>query len=529
MSRWPMVRLGDLCELLGGGTPSRKNEAYFSGKIPWVTVKDFKSVEIFDTEDHITDAAVIASSTRMLPANTVLLVTRVGVGKVALAKIPVAINQDIKAVIPKTEILNTDFLLWVLLTKSRELERVAVGATVKGVTLGQVRELPIPLPPLAEQRRIVDLLNHAAGIRRLRQQALETARALIPALFVKMLGDPARNEKGWEVTELGNLVVDGPQNGLYKHISSYGDGTPILRIDAFYDGAITDLLTLRRLRLTADEIERYGLCEDDIVINRVNSPEYLGKSAIVPALPEPTVFESNMMRFSVDPKIIASRYLIQYLQTGFIKQQILGRAKHAINQSSINQQDVKSFPVMVPPITLQQTFAAHVSDLHALITQQERHLVQAEALLQSLMARFFGGSLECGDTSPLYQSADMSAHAKEPIESAVVPAHSKTTPCRRFDSTDISAPSQIAAEASAAYTAGGQAALPAANQPVPARILAAMSLDRDYSRAELLAATGISAADWTGAIRQLKEEGRVIQAGEKRGARYQLAKKGGRR
>jgi type I restriction enzyme S subunit len=95
---------------------------------------------------------------------------------------------------------------------------------------------------------------------------------------------------------LGDSIVGGPQNGLYKHSSSYGEGTPILRIDGFYGGLIDDAASLKRLRLTSEELEKYRLRPDDIVINRVNSPEYLGKSALVPFMKEPTVFESNMMR-----------------------------------------------------------------------------------------------------------------------------------------------------------------------------------------------------------------------------------------
>lgn len=522
MSRWPMQKLKTLLEVQSGFAFKTECFSETSG-IPLIRIRDISktTTEIFYSGEFRPEFLVERGDYLIgMDGNFRCFEWQGG---------QALLNQRVCRLRNFSADVEPEYIYFGIEKKLIEIEEVTSFATVKHISAKQILDIEIPLPPLTEQRRIVDLLNHAAGIRRLRQQALETARALIPALFVKMFGDPARNEKGWEMVELGQLITRGPQNGLYKHVSAYGEGTPILRIDAFYDGVVTDISALRRLRLTADEIERYGLAENDIVINRVNSPEYLGKTAIVPALPEPTVFESNMMRFSVGPRAIDPRFLIQYLQTGFIKQQILGKAKHAINQSSINQQDVKSFPVMVPSITLQQIFATRVADLNALITQQERHLAQAEALLQSLMARFFGGSLECGDTSPLYQSADMSAHSKEPIENAVVPAHSKTTPRRRFDSADIFAPSQIAAEAPAAYRAGGQAALPAANQPVPARILAAMALDRDYSRAELLAATGISTADWTGAIRQLKEEGKVRQTGEKRGARYQLAKKGGRR
>jgi hypothetical protein len=286
-----------------------------------------------------------------------------------------------------------------------------------------------------------------------------------------------------------------------------------------------NLDSLKYMDLSAAELDKYRLQAGDLLFNRTNSKELVGKTGIWDGRFE-AVAASYFIRLRVDGKRVDPWYVWCFFNSKHMKKCLFETARGAIGQANINAKEVKAFTLSVPPLALQQTLAAHVADLHALITQQERHLVQAEALLQSLMARFFGGSLECGDTSPLYQNADMSAHSKEPSECAVVPAHSKTTPRRRFDSADISVPSQIAAEAPVAYSAEGQATLPAANQPVPARILAAMSLGRDYNRAELLAATGISIADWTGAIRQLKEEGRVIQAGEKRGARYQLAEKG---
>ena len=79
-----------------------------------------------------------------------------------------------------------------------------------------------------------------------------------------------------------------------------GTGTPILRIDGFYDGVVTGLTTLKRVRVTDEEQSLYGLHPGEIVINRVNSREYLGKSAQIPFLSEPIVFESNMMRFDID-------------------------------------------------------------------------------------------------------------------------------------------------------------------------------------------------------------------------------------
>ncbi len=401
MSLWPLVKL-DAVTVAKPGTrnPAVNPDQYFL----YVDISsiDNSLKKIVDAK-RILGAEAPSRARKIIRAGDIIVsTTRPNLNAVAL--VPNEFDGQICStgfcvLRPTNEIL-ADYLFHFVRSEGfvRCLSTSVSGALYPAVTDGQVRGLRIPLPPLTEQRRIVDILNHAAGIRRLRRQALDKTRALIPALFIDIFGDPENNPQQWPVVPLGELIIGGPQNGLYKHISAYGEGTPILRIDAFYDGIVTKLHSLRRLRLSSDEIDRYGLKENDIVINRVNSPEYLGKSAIIPMLSEPTVFESNMMRFSLDLKRTKPRYIIQYLQTAYIKQHILSNAKHAINQSSINQQDVKSMPVPVPPLDQQETFAARVAEVHSLITQQERHLAQAEALLQSLMARFFNGT-ETGDTS----------------------------------------------------------------------------------------------------------------------------------
>lgn len=255
--------------------------------------------------------------------------------------------------------------------------------------ISDLGKLPIDLPPLADQQRIVDLLSRAEGIVRLRRQAQQKAAALIPAIFVNMFGDPATNPNGWPQTVLGDLIANGPSNGLYKHKSAYGSGAPILRIDAFYDGRVTDLATLKRVQVEPNEHRRFALSAGDIVVNRVNSPEYLGKSAIVPALPEPTVFESNMMRFTVDAGRALPEFVIALLQHPFSRQHFLANAKHAINQSSINQQDVKSLPVFVPPLDLQREFAKRVAAVFAIERQQQAAMVKAEATFSALLAKAF--------------------------------------------------------------------------------------------------------------------------------------------
>ena len=187
------------------------------------------------------------------------------------------------------------------------------------------------------------------------------------------------------------IVLDDPQNGLYKHESDYGSGTQIVRIDSFYDGEVTGIDKLKRVRLDDGTIQKYLLKEDNLLINRVNSRKFLGKSAIVPKLKEPTVFESNMMRIAVNKKFVCPHYLVSLLQHQYVKTQIDNKAKDAVNQSSINQDDVKSFELRIPPLELQSTFKGTKRKIYGLLIRQNKAVEVENNLFNSLLQRAFEG------------------------------------------------------------------------------------------------------------------------------------------
>ncbi|MBU3694072.1 MAG: hypothetical protein FGM40_04500 [Rhodocyclaceae bacterium] len=273
------------------------------------------------------------------------------------------------------------------------VERISAktaGARMPRADMDFVLGLDLPLPPVDEQRGIVDVLSRAERIVRLRREAQAKAQAVIPALFLDMFGDPATNPSSWPTSRLGEVLRNGPTNGLYKPQSAYGSGTPILRIDGFYDGQVEDLARLKRIRIDCEaELDHFALTTGDIVINRVNSPEYLGKSAIIPRLGEPTVYESNMMRFAVDTRKLLPEFAIALLQQPSSRRHFLARAKHAINQSSINQQDVKSLPVILPPLVMQSRFEQRCRAVQSVITRQDNALAKATAAFDALLARTF--------------------------------------------------------------------------------------------------------------------------------------------
>lgn len=158
----PRVSLGSQIDrIVGGGTPSRSEPRYWdSTGIPWITVKDLKREVIWDTEEHISERGLRKSSATLVPAGTVIVATRMAVGKSVRCQVPAAINQDLKALFPKTT-LRSDYLHLVLQASQQSLEAIASGSTVKGIRLADLRGLTFDLPPVEEQAKISAALSVA--------------------------------------------------------------------------------------------------------------------------------------------------------------------------------------------------------------------------------------------------------------------------------------------------------------------------------------------------------------------------------
>src|SRR4051794_23800618 len=171
-----MVALGDVVEVKGGGTPSKANAAFWSGDIPWVSPKDMKFWEIEDAEDKITLDAIKGSATNLLPINSILIVNRSGILKhtlpVAITRRPVAINQDLKALIcgPRSD---PNYIARIVKAAEPIILKWVRATTADNFPIDNLRSLEIPLPALDEQRRIAAILDKADALRRMRKRAVE--------------------------------------------------------------------------------------------------------------------------------------------------------------------------------------------------------------------------------------------------------------------------------------------------------------------------------------------------------------------
>ena len=294
-------------------------------------------------------------------------------------------------VLKAKECIDVDYLCYSLMY--RDVSDIVNGATRQKLTQADMRKIEIPLLPFGEQKAVVAKISKVFELISLRKEQLAKLDQLVKSRFVELFGDPFINPMKWKKIKIEDAVTVEPQNGMYKPQSNYvtdGSGTPILRIDGFYDGAVTDFPSLKRLLCEDKEKQKYLLKEDDIVINRVNSIEYLGKCAHITGLLEETVYESNMMRMHFDSERFNPVYVTRLLCSRFLYDQIVNHAKKAVNQASINQKDVLDFDIYQPPIELQKQFAEFVkqTDKSKLTIQQS--LDKLELLKKALMQKYFG-------------------------------------------------------------------------------------------------------------------------------------------
>lgn len=264
------------------------------------------------------------------------------------------------------------------------------GSTFAAIGRAEIASLRIPLPSLTEQRRIVDLLSRAEGILRLRREAQAKAQAIIPALFLDLFGDPATNPKGWPVAPLGELLraVD---YGSSTKASDTGAGLPLIRMaNVTYAGDL-DLSSLKYVELEPDEAARYSLEQGDILFNRTNSKELVGKTGLWDGRID-AVAASYFIRLRVDRQRVAPYYLWAFMNTRYMKRVLFDTARGAIGQANINSKELKAFSVPVPPLEVQQRFEQQGRAVQSILAQQTTALHKAQASFNALLARSFGAA-----------------------------------------------------------------------------------------------------------------------------------------
>ena len=249
-------RLGELCNIVSGGTPSRtKTEFWNNGTIPWVKIGDIKEKYINETDEFITKEGLDGSSTKMLPAGTILYTIFATLGEVGILEIAACTNQAIAGImINDIKQLNTDYLYYYLKSKKTYVNRVGRGVAQNNINMSMLKALEVPVPELSKQLEIVKVIDKAYEVIEDRKQELKCLDNLIRARFVEMFGDPVLNEKGWKIVTVGDIVTE-VRYGTSKPAVE-GGKYPYLRMNNLTADGHLDLKDLKYIDISEDEIEK---------------------------------------------------------------------------------------------------------------------------------------------------------------------------------------------------------------------------------------------------------------------------------
>lgn len=322
----------------------------------------------------------------------ILISVRAPIGAINIADEKCCIGRGVAAIRPNQEVMSPDFLQHQLFASRNKLEAMGTGSTFKAIGKKTLSDFPVVIYPKNTQEAIAQQLNSIKKQIKTANSQLDQLDALVKSRFVEMFGDPDSNPHGLEVCPLGKVLSVQPSNGMYKPQKDYvsdGSGTPIIRIDSFRNEG-PDYSSLKRLNCNENECRRYGINENDIVINRVNSVGCMGKTMLVSHIPEVTVFESNMMRLHSDETLMIPAFLCAQMTSEFSKSYFEANAKRAIGQASINQKDVKGLPVLVPTIGNQKAYLYFVAQVDKSRFVDLQQIEKLQMLYDSLAQEYFG-------------------------------------------------------------------------------------------------------------------------------------------
>ncbi|MDH0693144.1 restriction endonuclease subunit S [Acinetobacter pittii] len=380
--------LGELVDFKGGGTPSRNVEEYWGNSIPWATVKDLnEGITLTETQEFISELGLKNSASNLIAKGTIIIPTRMALGKVVISEIDVAINQDLKAVFVKDkETLDVKYLLRFLESNKENIASMGKGATVKGITLDQLKAIKIPLQPLAEQRRIASILDQADELRQKRQQAIEKLDQLLQATFIDMFGDPVSNPKGWDKEKMDALMTI-VRGGSPRPIENFLGGTyPWIKIGDATKG--DDLfITKTKEAITEEGLHKTRLLPEGSVIF-ANCGVSLGFARILKI--QGCIHDGWLAFQDINEDKIHKLFLLKALNS--ITQYFRDTAPDG-TQPNLNTAIMKNFELIIPPMDLQLKFIAIVESIVKQKKILETSNIQFFNLFESLQNQAFSGTL----------------------------------------------------------------------------------------------------------------------------------------
>ena len=386
---WPTVPLHTAAEIRSGSTPRRSRPEYWDGEIPWLTPSDLPPsgagiTEVHETSHYLTRQGLASTSSPLLPPGTVHFSSRASIGKIGVAAVPIATNQGFTNLVPRPGV-DSRYLAWCLSFHTDQIAGLARGTTVSEVPNRLMKLFQVPLPAFSEQQHIVQILDRSRHVRNLRGEADAKTRRILPALFVKMFGDPSVNPRGWPFHTLADLSTLGPQAGVSTRPVTQSEGQPRCV------GAIGDQTTASPFYESpgADVVdwEPYRLSDGDLLF--AQSGAAAGKSYLHTDDDGPYIFTNQLVRFRLDQDRLHPLVALGYTQTAAYRDWVQRQRR----RGRINQRQYASLRVPVPGRQLQGEFVRTHGRFAGLINSSHSATQAHEHLFATLLHCAFSGTL----------------------------------------------------------------------------------------------------------------------------------------
>ena len=391
------VPLQQICDIQIGKTPSRSVPEYWGGELPWVTISDFAAGRIVTTtQERITRIGAAKSGLKRIPRGTLLLSFKLSLGKRALSGCDLFTNEAIAALhVLDHDVADRDYLYWALgsIDYDRLVDRAAKGKTLNKAKL---KILKIPLPPLAEQKRIAAILDAADALRAKRREAIAQLDTLLQSTFLDMFGDPVTNPMGWEIEGFDNWLdnIDSGWSPKCLNRKALIGEWGVLKL-----GAVTwcefddsDQKALPPSLAPRPELE---VAPGDLLFTRKNTHDLVAAVAYVHKVRPRLMLSDLIFRLRLKSGIEIKpaflwQLLIQPKQRQVIQKFAGGSAGSMPN---ISKTKLKTLKLIKPPLDLQHRFAAIVESVEQQKASQRTHLAELDTLFAFLQSRAFRGDI----------------------------------------------------------------------------------------------------------------------------------------
>ena len=388
MSKWKMVKLGDVGLIVTGNTPPTKNiEYYENADIAFYKPNDLKEYTVSKL-----DKAYMAvdnrakEKLRILPTNSVLVTCIGTIGKVGVStNVECATNQQINAIIPKCELCDGMYLAYAIFSKQKYMQDIANAPVVPIINKSDFSKIEIPLPPLEEQKKIAAELDKINELIAKRKKQIEKLDLLVKSQFVEMFGDPVTNPMGWKSGTIRNIVSE-VKYGTSKPAVKGGKYFYLRMNNITYDGRL-DLSNLKNIDIADNEFEKCAVRKGDVLFNRTNSKELVGKTCVYD-LNEAMVIAGYIIRIRVNNKAVPI-YLSAVLNSRYGKGTLFDMCKAIVGQANINAQELQDIKILIPPIHLQNQFADFVTKVEQTKDKMQIALSKLETLYKARMQEYF--------------------------------------------------------------------------------------------------------------------------------------------